>query len=392
MCNFHLIYLGRGLFVELTERKWPLTIVEENADTKIVIIGKLTFNEQDTLNKVIYRGLGFGVDRSGVQLRSLPHTAGHEINRGITIKDESEADTTLIDYEKLEHEFNLKRLSIKCNRAEVTQYLESKHQLVQGESTTNRKCEKTVHVHVHKLNLGTLTSIKLSPDMLWKLHTPVDYDSDKTEDYWSLDHEHPTVFEPILVSEPKKAVKTLKRRIRSKPSKGGFNISVHGVKKRKRRTYLSCKVAGCKTKFNSVKAWNAHHCWVHRDTLLKCYLCNIHSDKAFKCNLCSRVFTFKSSLRIHHRTHLKARLFKCFAKNCTREYKWAQDLHRHVQKHLKCGYGCNICDYTTYEKRLIKRHCVKHEGTTYYNCANCDYKCKYYTQWTWHVAKCDPTK
>ena len=47
------------------------------------------------------------MDRSGVQLHSLPHTDGHEINRRITIKDESEADTTPIDYEKLEHEFNL---------------------------------------------------------------------------------------------------------------------------------------------------------------------------------------------------------------------------------------------------------------------------------------------
>ena len=152
MCNFHLVYLGRGLFVELMERKWPLTIVEENADTKTVIIGELTFDEQDTLNKVIYRGLGFGVDKSEVQLHSLPHTAGHENNRGITIKDESEVDTTPIDYEKLEHEFNLKMLSIRCNRAEVTQYLESKHQLVQGESMTYRKSEKTVHVYVHKLN------------------------------------------------------------------------------------------------------------------------------------------------------------------------------------------------------------------------------------------------
>ena len=91
------------------------------------------------------------------------------------------------------------------------QYLESKHQLVQGESTAYRKCKKTVCVYVHKLNLGTLTSIKLSPDMLRKLHAPVDYDSDKTGDYWSLDHEQSTVFEPILVSEPKKAVKTLNK-------------------------------------------------------------------------------------------------------------------------------------------------------------------------------------
>ena len=245
----------------------------------------ITFNEEDTLNKVIYHGLGVGIDRSREQIRSITHAAGDEISRDITIKEELEANTTQIDYENLEHEFNLKKLSIRCNRAEVMQYLESRHQLVQGKSMTVKRCEKTVHVHVHKLNLRTLTSIKLSPEMLRKMHVPVEYDSDKPKDYWPLEHstvfepipadydsdktkdywplEHSTVFEPILVSELKKAVKTLKRRIRSKPSKGGFNIPVHGVKKRKRRTYLSCKVAGCKTKFNSVKAWNAHHWWLH---------------------------------------------------------------------------------------------------------------------------------
>ena len=262
-----------------------------------------------------------------------------------------------------------------------------------------------VHVHVHKLNLGTLSSIKLNPDLLRKLHVTVNYDSDKTKEYWPIDNDQPSNFEPISVSKSKKAMETPKRKIKSKPSKGCFSFSVHGVKKRKRRTYLSCKVDGCKTKFNSVKAWNAHHCRLHWGDLLKCRLCSkefktpsfmrdhmyTHSNKAFKCNLCHMVFTFKSSYQIHRRTHLKARLYKCFAKNCTHEYKWAQDLHRHVQKHLKCVYGCNICNYTTYEKCLIKRHHVKHEETTYYDCSNCEFKCKYYTQWSRHVTKCGPT-
>ena len=85
-------------------------------------------------------------------------------------------------------------------------------------------------------------------------------------------------------------------------------------------------------------------------------------------------------------------IIQMLCQNCKHEYKWAQDLHRHVQKHLKCVYGCNICDYTTYEKWLIKRHHVKHEETTYYDCANCEFKCKDYTQWSRHVAKCNSTK
>ena len=128
ICNFHLVYLGRGLFVELTERIRPLTTVEENADTKTVVIGKLTFDEQDTLNKVIYHGLGVGIDRSREQIHSITQTAGDEISRDITIKEELEVNTTQIDYENLEHEFNLKKFSIRCNRVEVMQYLESRHQ------------------------------------------------------------------------------------------------------------------------------------------------------------------------------------------------------------------------------------------------------------------------
>ena len=87
-------------------------MIEENVDTKTVVIGELTFDEQDTLNKVIYRGLGFGVNKSGVQSHSLPHTAGHENKRVITIKEEAVCETSPIDYGKLEQEFNLKTLSI----------------------------------------------------------------------------------------------------------------------------------------------------------------------------------------------------------------------------------------------------------------------------------------
>ena len=425
LCNFHLAYLGRGLFVELTKRVQPLTTLEESVDLKTVVLGELIFDEEETLNRVIYHGLGDGIDKSKEQTCSITHTAADDTSGDIFIKKEFEASITQIISENLEQKFNLKKLSVRCNRAKVTQYLESKHQLEKDKSRTVIKCEKTVRIHVHKLNLRTLTSIKLSPDMLRKLHVPVDYDSDKTEDYWPLENstvfepipvnydsdkteiywplEYPTRSEPLRILKPKKVVKSRKRKIRSKPSKGGFNISVHGVKKRKRRSYLSCKVIGCRTKFISVKAWNAHHRQLHHDIMLKCNLCNkefktpsfmrdhtyVHSVKVLNCNLCDRVFAFKSGLQIHRRTHLNARLFKCFAKNCKHEYKWAQDLHRHVQKHLKMLFSCNICDYTTHEKRLIKRHRVRHEDTTYYNCAKCEFKCKYYTQWARHNTKCN---
>ena len=74
-------------------------------------------------------------------------------------------------------------------------------------------------------------SIKLSPDMMQKMHNIPDYDSDKMEDYWPPEPAELLEYEPIVLSQPKEPVKAPKRKIRSKPSKGGFRISAHGVRK-----------------------------------------------------------------------------------------------------------------------------------------------------------------
>ena len=63
MCQLHLVYLGRNLFVELTKRLNPIQIIDSNEDVKVISLGGLTFGESKTLDKVIYRGLGVGVHR-----------------------------------------------------------------------------------------------------------------------------------------------------------------------------------------------------------------------------------------------------------------------------------------------------------------------------------------
>ena len=122
--------------------------------------------------------------------------------------------------------------------------------------------------------------------------------------------DHSTKFKAVLVNKPAnvKDIKTpLSRIIRSKPSKDGFKYSIHGVKRHRSHTYLSCKIGCCKTKFARVKAWNSHHRRVYRGQKLECRLCNkkfktpsflhdhpyMHSDKAFKCHLCSKVLLSK---------------------------------------------------------------------------------------------------
>ena len=166
---------------------------------------------------------------------------------------------------------------------------------------------------------------------------------------------------------------------------GGFQISVHRLLKQHTRAYVRCKIPGCKMKFASIRDWNSHYRKYHKGLKLSCVKCNkpfrtpsflrdhsyVYSDKSFPCNKCNKMFWFHSSYRIHCRSHLRVRKHKCFTGSCGREYKWAQDLHRHIQSHLKITYGCSVCNYTNSQKYLLKRHHKVHDDKMYYSCELC---------------------
>ena len=62
--EYHLVYLGQGNFVELVKRQHPLIMVNSTEDITTIEIGCFTFDEEETLNSVIYRGLRWGIDPS----------------------------------------------------------------------------------------------------------------------------------------------------------------------------------------------------------------------------------------------------------------------------------------------------------------------------------------
>ena len=68
-CELHLAYMGQGQFVELVERKHPLIMVnqDQDKDIKTIEVGSLTFDELETLNYVIYRGLGMAVGSGKIE-------------------------------------------------------------------------------------------------------------------------------------------------------------------------------------------------------------------------------------------------------------------------------------------------------------------------------------
>ena len=60
MCEYHLVFLGHGCFAELVKCQHPLIVVElTNRDTEILELGVLTCDEEETLNSIIFCGLGF---------------------------------------------------------------------------------------------------------------------------------------------------------------------------------------------------------------------------------------------------------------------------------------------------------------------------------------------
>ena len=76
-CDYHLVYLGNGNFIELVERQRPLIVIHADDDIKTVEIGSLTFDEEETLNSVISKGLDITLKSKSAPLpesTSLEHT------------------------------------------------------------------------------------------------------------------------------------------------------------------------------------------------------------------------------------------------------------------------------------------------------------------------------
>ena len=62
-CSVHLVYIGRGLFVELKERPIPLKVIED-APTNVtsLVIGELTSSKSKIIDQVMTLGLGKAKD------------------------------------------------------------------------------------------------------------------------------------------------------------------------------------------------------------------------------------------------------------------------------------------------------------------------------------------
>ena len=113
-----------------------------------------------------------------------------------------------------------------------------------------------------------------------------------------------------------------------------------------------------------------------------------HFPARHNCTQCTCKFAFVSWLKQHKYAHMKNNLHKCFHGTCKKSYCWPQDLSRHITKHLDKLWSCDECDKTFKEKRLLKRHSIKHTNVYRYKCTRCHYRTKWLTPYCRHVLKC----
>ena len=197
--------------------------------------------------------------------------------------------------------------------------------------------------------------------------------------------------------------------IRGKPTQrlvSSLTIWKHVLRKRKPQLRLKCRTKNCSmayVSFKTHKDLNAHHHIYHPNILFKCHSCKkrfstpstwknhkygCSRQKLYNCDSCNKRFLFSSTLQQHIRCHISQKLFKCFYGKCQRRYKYPQDLDRHIATHSLAKFGCEMCDKTFSQKRLLKRHSVVHLNVCAYKCSNCNEAFKHYNQLYRHRKRC----
>ena len=185
-----------------------------------------------------------------------------------------------------------------------------------------------------------------------------------------------------------------------------INIRFKGLLKHKKGRKFPCKE--CKYICDSQAMLNAHRIKDH--DLVICSVCNksfstpltlsrhkySHVSLKYSCNQCTESFAFKSALERHSYSHRKHALFVCHHKNCRRSYFSNNELLKHVLVHKDIVWSCpeENCDYTTYDKRLLKPHTRKHSDEKPYICGLCGKGHRYHVQYVRHVKndECEKTQ
>ena len=101
-------------------------------------------------------------------------------------------------------------------------------------------------IKLTRIELDEKGAVEMTKELQEKIATPSkdNYESDKTVLYFPIKENLPRKPKVILVNRGKTLTKPAKHLIRAHPSRARFKISIYGVKHRKNRTYIGCKIPG----------------------------------------------------------------------------------------------------------------------------------------------------
>ena len=216
--KLHLCYVGRGLFVELIERKTPLEIVKDTEAVQSLIIGELITTKEQTIQLIETAGLGIAISKEhDPHSTTVSSTRPKIASLPSTPKPSTSAQLNLV-------KFDIKpgdRITVSDN---------------------------------------LLASIPIS-----KYAAPKSVSSENTIDYWPSDEDEQRCM--LQTSRPS-TTPTVTKNVQQRT----FSMSTHGIQQRKHRYYFKCKIGHCNKSYSNIKDWNTHHRQKH-GTLIRCTSC-----------------------------------------------------------------------------------------------------------------------
>ena len=74
----------------------------------------------------------------------------------------------------------------------------------------------------------------------------------------------------------------------------------------------------------------------------------------FRCNLCDKIFSYKSLLSRHMRSHTGEKPFQC--EICSRAFKQQVHLDQHIRSHGVAAFRCEFCGAEFETRRQFNSH------------------------------------